>query len=528
MIIAEQKDLGQIIKMLEGQERVLIAGCRSCVAVCLAGGEKEVSTLAEALRLHADIEGRELDVTEVTLERQCEKEWVREMETVVRDRDIVLIAGLRGGGPGRPGDVSHGQGGARAEHLQHGGAGGAGRLPGEVRRLRGLRPPPDRRRMPGGPMLQIADERPLRRLPERQVRGEPGDALRLGADLPQPGEAGTPGPAGGEHPAQELDALPFRRAAPDRAPIGGPATEEKDPGRKGDEVRQQPGEGPGERAVRGHLGDRPAQVGQRRTRCGRRSGCSRDAPTRFNLTDNQTAIVRLSSLASSVVCLQEGVEPVMQMTCRDRNRIAMQSDLLGAAALGVRNVLCLSGDHQTFGNQKEAKNVYDLDPIQQLMVFRQMRDEGKVWGGDALEERPRLYLGAAANPFADPFEFRVARLAKKVKRRGRFRPDPGDLRPGPLRAVHGPGAGEGAGREGPHPRRGGPATLGQRRQVHEEQGLRHERPGRAGGADEGRRGPQGGRDPDLRGDDRAPEVHGRRPRRPHHGHRLGGDRSLPG
>ncbi len=135
----------------------------------------------------------------------------------------------------------------------------------------------------------------------------------------------------------------------------------------------------------------------------------------LNLTDNQTAIVRLSSLASGVACLQEGAEPVMQMTCRDRNRIAMQSDLLGAAALGIKNVLCISGDHQVFGNQREAKNVYDLDPIQQLMVFRQMRDEGKVWGGDVLEERPMVYLGAAANPFADPFEFRVTRLAKKVK-----------------------------------------------------------------------------------------------------------------
>jgi len=105
----------------------------------------------------------------------------------------------------------------------------------------------------------------------------------------------------------------------------------------------------------------------------------------------------------------------MQMTCRDRNRIAMQSDLLGAASLGIKNVLCLSGDHQTFGNQKEARNVYDIDPVQQLMVFRHMRDQGQVWGGDTIEERPKVYLGAAANPFADPFEYRVARLAKKVK-----------------------------------------------------------------------------------------------------------------
>lgn len=146
----------------------------------------------------------------------------------------------------------------------------------------------------------------------------------------------------------------------------------------------------------------------------RKASMLRESADAFNLTDNQTAIVRLSSLASSVVCLQEGAEPVMQMTCRDRNRIAMQSDLLGAAALGIRNVLCISGDHQTFGNQREAKNVYDLDSVQQLMVFRQMRDLGQVWGGDALDERPPVFLGAAANPFADPFEFRVARLAKKV------------------------------------------------------------------------------------------------------------------
>jgi methylenetetrahydrofolate reductase (NADPH) len=165
-------------------------------------------------------------------------------------------------------------------------------------------------------------------------------------------------------------------------------------------------------AVTSEIGPpKSASAGSVRKKVQALKGCA-DA---LNLTDNQTAIVRLSSLSSSLVCLQEGAEPVMQMTCRDRNRIAMQSDLLGAAALGIRNVLCISGDHQTFGNQKEAKNVYDLDPIQQLMVFRQMRDEGKVWGGDALEERPLVYLGAAANPFADPFELRVARLAKKVK-----------------------------------------------------------------------------------------------------------------
>ncbi|MDD1747665.1 MAG: methylenetetrahydrofolate reductase [Methanomassiliicoccales archaeon] len=135
----------------------------------------------------------------------------------------------------------------------------------------------------------------------------------------------------------------------------------------------------------------------------------------FNLTDNQTAMSRMSSIACAAVLIQEGLEPVVQMTCRDRNRIAMQSDILGASALGVRNVLCISGDHQTFGNMKEAKNVYDVDSVQELMILRKMRDEGRLWSGDELETAPELFLGAAANPFADPFEFRVTRLAKKVK-----------------------------------------------------------------------------------------------------------------
>ncbi|MDD1765926.1 MAG: methylenetetrahydrofolate reductase [Methanomassiliicoccales archaeon] len=134
----------------------------------------------------------------------------------------------------------------------------------------------------------------------------------------------------------------------------------------------------------------------------------------FNVTDNQTAIVRMSSFASALICLQEGAEPIMQMTCRDRNRIALQSDLLGASALGVRNVLCLSGDHQTFGNQREAKNVYDIDSTQELQMFKMMRDERRILGDDELEEGPKMFLGAVENPFADPFEFRVARLAKKV------------------------------------------------------------------------------------------------------------------
>jgi len=133
-----------------------------------------------------------------------------------------------------------------------------------------------------------------------------------------------------------------------------------------------------------------------------------------NVTDNQTAIVRMSSIGASAILVQMGLEPVMQMVCRDRNRIAMQSDVFGAHALGIRNMLCLSGDHQRFGNHPGAKNVYDVDSIQLIDMVRRMRDDGKVESGDEIDGVPRIFIGAAANPFGDPFEFRVTRLAKKI------------------------------------------------------------------------------------------------------------------
>lgn len=134
-----------------------------------------------------------------------------------------------------------------------------------------------------------------------------------------------------------------------------------------------------------------------------------------NITDNQTAIVRMSSIASAVLAMQEGVEPIIQMTCRDRNRLAMQSDLLGAYALGVRNLLCLTGDHQSFGNHPTAKNVHDLDSVQFIKMVKDMRDEGKFQCGDPIKGlRPCFFIGAAENPFGDPFDFRPYRLMKKI------------------------------------------------------------------------------------------------------------------
>jgi len=139
-----------------------------------------------------------------------------------------------------------------------------------------------------------------------------------------------------------------------------------------------------------------------------------------NVTDNQTGVVRLSSLASCVILRQEGLDPVLQMVTRDRNRIALQSDVLGASALGVRNILCLSGDHQSLGNQPDAKGVFDLDSIQFLKVVREMRDRGVILGGEELSSQPDLFIGAVENPFGDPRSYRVARLAKKVRAGAEF------------------------------------------------------------------------------------------------------------
>jgi methylenetetrahydrofolate reductase (NADPH) len=141
-----------------------------------------------------------------------------------------------------------------------------------------------------------------------------------------------------------------------------------------------------------------------------------------NITDNQTAIVRISSIGAGKLVLDLGLEPVVQMTCRDRNRLAMQADILGAYLLGIRNLLCLTGDHQCFGNHPTARYVYDLDSVQLIEMVRNMRDKKIFACGEEIRnakkaeiKEPRMFIGAAANPFGDPFDFRVIRLEKKIK-----------------------------------------------------------------------------------------------------------------
>jgi len=134
----------------------------------------------------------------------------------------------------------------------------------------------------------------------------------------------------------------------------------------------------------------------------------------INITDNQTSVTRLCSLAACIHLKLMGIEPTLQMVVRDRNRIALQSDILGAASFDIHNILCLSGDHQKFGDCPQGQNVFDIDSMQLIQTVRHMRDEGKFLGGDDIQRPPQMFVGAAANPFADPFEIRVPRLAKKV------------------------------------------------------------------------------------------------------------------
>ena len=140
----------------------------------------------------------------------------------------------------------------------------------------------------------------------------------------------------------------------------------------------------------------------------------------INATDASGANCHMSSLGISALLLRANYEPIFQMSCRDRNRIAMQGDILGAAALGVRNMLCLTGDDVSVGDQPQAKRVFDFDSMQLLRTARIMRDQGMFLSGRKISSPPRLFLGAASNPFVPPYDWRPLRLAKKIRAGANF------------------------------------------------------------------------------------------------------------
>jgi methylenetetrahydrofolate reductase (NADPH) len=146
----------------------------------------------------------------------------------------------------------------------------------------------------------------------------------------------------------------------------------------------------------------------------------KDYADAVNVTDNQAASVRMASIPVSALLVGHGVEPVAQMTCRDRNRLAIQADLLGAAALGIRNVLCLGGDHGRWGDHPGARNVFGLDSTHLIRLVRNMVEQECLDNGRQISPAPRFFVGAVANPFAPPYDYRPYRLAKKVAAGARF------------------------------------------------------------------------------------------------------------
>ena len=152
----------------------------------------------------------------------------------------------------------------------------------------------------------------------------------------------------------------------------------------------------------------------------RKARILRDWVDAANVTDSQSAVVRMPSWAGCLVAMQEGVEPVMQLQCRDRNRIALQSDLLGAAALEIPNVLLLTGDHPRFGDHPDAKPVFDLDSIQLIWTARTMREQRTLLSGRDLKPAPDWFIGAVENPFAPPLRWRAERLGKKIAAGAQF------------------------------------------------------------------------------------------------------------
>jgi methylenetetrahydrofolate reductase (NADPH) len=146
----------------------------------------------------------------------------------------------------------------------------------------------------------------------------------------------------------------------------------------------------------------------------------KDYTDAVNVTDNQGGSVRMSSIPVCGILKQHGVEPIAQMTCRDRNRLAIQADLLGASALGVKNLLCLTGDHGKWGDHAHARNVFDIDSLQLVRMARNLTEHGCLDNGREIDPSPEFFIGAAANPFAPPYEFRPYRLAKKIAAGARF------------------------------------------------------------------------------------------------------------
>jgi len=154
-------------------------------------------------------------------------------------------------------------------------------------------------------------------------------------------------------------------------------------------------------------------------KCLDEAGHLKERVTAFNVTDLQSAVMRFGSLATCRLLIERGMEPVLQMTCRDRNRLALQSDLLSAYGLGIRNVLCITGDHPKLGDHPQAKGVFDLDSVQLLAAAKTLQ-QGKDLAGNELQGSPEFFLGAVVTPEAEPLQMQIIKMKKKIEAGAEF------------------------------------------------------------------------------------------------------------
>ncbi len=438
MIIAEQKPLDEIKAMLKGSNKVLAVGCGTCVTVCFAGGRQEVGVLSASLRMSTDLDGHAIAVDEAMVQRQCEEEFIAPLEKDLTEYDAILSLGCGVGVQSLAQQFPDKQVmpaldtkfmGYPSEHgVWEERCQGCGSC---VLHLTGGICPVSRCSKSllngpcGGSQSGICETDPdtecaWHTICERQIDlGLFDEMMKI-----HPAKDWSTARDGGHRRIVREDVrLPDVEKGFGRNKQGNSVARNYPAFRMPENKHAPPfGErcdsnlarvlAAGEFAVTGEIGPpkgHDAEVVRTKTRL------LTDCVDAANVTDNQTAVVRMSSIAAGLIMMQEGIEPIIQMTCRDRNRLAMQSDLLGAYALGIKNLLCLSGDHQSGGNHPGAKNVHDIDSMLFIRMMKDMRDQNRFQCGEEIKDGgPRYLIGGAANPFADPAEWRPYRLAKKA------------------------------------------------------------------------------------------------------------------
>ena len=515
MIVGDLKPIEEIEASIRGCSRVLILGCRGCVTVCSTGGEKEVAVLASQLRIASQARGSNGRYARQPSNGSVISSTSNPLLPEIEDVDVVVSLAC----------------GAGVQHVAEASAG----LERPVQVVPGINTTflgaaleqgvwAERCQGCGDCVLEITGGIcPIARCSKSLLNGPCGGSSGGKCEIDPDVDCGWQLIYDRLSALGKLENMTPRAADPRLV---------HEPGRRSAQARR----GGAEKMKSDSKLERLLQAGEFVVtgECGPPKGADVDKVRQkaeflighvdaVNVTDNQTAIVRMSSIGASAILVQMGLEPVMQMVCRDRNRIAMQSDIFGAYALGIRNMLCLSGDHQKFGNHAGAKNVYDVDSIQLIDMVRRMRDEGKVDSGDEIDGVPRMFIGAAANPFGDPFAFRVIRLAKKIAAGVDFIQTQCIYNMDKFKTWMRQVVDQGLDREGAHPGRRHAAEVAGHGPLHGQERVRHRGARRRDQADQGR--PQGeagrGGHQDLHRADPAAARDPRGSRHPPDGHRVG-------